>query len=139
MHYGHEMAKVRLDQYDSNRTQDSNCADGTIWLVCGEGRNYLTALLVPQWDNVARELKSSGVTLASDAEKRARQPEVVELLDKNVRTSLADVSNAEQVKRFTLLARPLTVDADEITVSLKLRRGVVLEHYADRVVEMYSE
>jgi long-chain acyl-CoA synthetase len=107
--------------------------------VCGEGRNYLTALVVPHWDNIARELKSAGVTLAADAEGRASQREVVELLDKHVRSALADVSNAEQIKRFAVLSRPFTVDSDEVTVSLKLRRGVVLEHYRQRMLELYSD
>jgi long-chain acyl-CoA synthetase len=113
------------------------CIDQAV--ICGEGRNFLTALLVPHWDNVARELKARGVTLVADAEGRARQPEVVELLERHVRNSLADVSNAEQVKRFAVLAKPFTVEADEITVSLKLRRGVVLNHYADRLGELYTE
>jgi long-chain acyl-CoA synthetase len=107
-------------------------------VVCGEGRNYLTALLVPQWDNIARELKSAGVALA-DEEGRTRQREVIELLERRIKTALADVSNAEQVKRFSVLPRPFTIAADEITVSLKLRRGVVLKNYADRFAELYLE
>jgi long-chain acyl-CoA synthetase len=117
------------------------CSDPAIdqAVICGEGRNYLTALLVPQWDNVARELKAAGVALAADPEGRAKQPEVIELIDRHVRTALAEVSNAEQVKRFALMPRPFTLDADEITVSLKLRRGVVLKRYADRVGELYTD
>jgi long-chain acyl-CoA synthetase len=113
------------------------CIDQAV--ICGEGRNYLTALLVPQWENIARELKSAGVALAADDEGRARQREVVELLERRVRTALSDVSKAEQVRRFAVLARPFTLAADEITVSLKLRRGVVLKNYADRFVELYRE
>jgi long-chain acyl-CoA synthetase len=113
------------------------CIDQAV--VCGEGRNYLTALVVPQWDNVARELKAAGVALAPDEEGRTRQPEVVELLERRIQKAMADVSNAEQVKRFAVLPRPFTLAADEITVSLKLRRGVVLKHYADRVGELYRE
>jgi long-chain acyl-CoA synthetase len=113
------------------------CIDQAV--ICGEGRNYLTALLVPHWDNIARELKATGVTLVADDEGRARQREVVDLLDGRVKRALADVSNAEQVKRFAVLPRPFTVANDEITVSLKLRRGVVLNHYADRLGELYCE
>ena len=76
------------------------------------------------------------------AEQAARffpSAEVIELLEKRVKTALADVSTAEQVKRFAVLPRPFTLDADEITVSLKLRRGVVLKHYADRLTELYRD
>jgi long-chain acyl-CoA synthetase len=117
------------------------CSDSCIdqAVVCGEGRNYLTALVVPQWDNVARELKSAGVALSSDESDRTRQREVVELLERRVKAALADVSNAEQVKRFAILPRPFTVAADEITVSLKLRRGVVVKHYADQLASLYAD
>jgi long-chain acyl-CoA synthetase len=113
------------------------CIDQAV--VCGEGKSYLTALVVPQWDNIARELKSAGVALAADENARARQREVVELLERRVKTALADVSNAEQIKRFAVLSRPFTVAADEITVSLKLRRGVVMKHYADQLGELYKD
>lgn len=113
------------------------CIDQAV--VCGEGRNYLTALVVPQWENVARELKAAGVNLASEEDRRTRQPEVVELLERRVKTALADVSNAEQVKRFALLPRPFTLAADEITVSLKLRRGVVMKHYAEQLANLYRD
>lgn len=108
-------------------------------VVCGEGKNYLTALVVPQWDNVARELKSGGVALAPDDEGRMRQREVIELLEKRIQMAMVDVSNGEHVKRFAVLAKPFTVAADEITVSLKLRRAVVLKHYADRLGELYCD
>jgi long-chain acyl-CoA synthetase len=113
------------------------CIDQAV--ICGEGKSYLTALVVPQWDNIARELKSAGVTLAADENARARQREVVDLLERRVKTALADVSNAEQVKRFAVLPRPFTVAADEITVSLKLRRGVVMKHYAQQLGELYKD
>jgi len=61
------------------------------------------------------------------------------LLERRLRERLVDVSNSEQVKRFAVLPRPFTLAADEITVSLKLRRTVVLDHYADRLVELYRD
>jgi long-chain acyl-CoA synthetase len=41
------------------------------------------------------------------------------------------------VKKLIVLPRPFTVENDELTVSLKLRRGVVLNRYADRIRELY--
>ena len=49
-----------------------------------------------------------------------------------MRAALADLSPAEQVKKFLILPRPFSVAAEELTVSLKLRRNVVLERYAGR-------
>ena len=101
------------------------CIDQAV--VCGEGRNFLCALLVPAWDNVHRALREEGIQLAGGPEEWAKRPEVRGLLERRVRAALADVSPMEQVKRFLILPQPFSVAADELTVSLKLRRNVVLE------------
>ena len=113
------------------------CIDQAV--VCGEGRNYLSALLVPAWDNVRGALQREGVELASGPEEWAKRPEVRGLLERRVRTALADLCSAEQVKKFLILPAPFSVAADELTVSLKLRRGVVVKRYAGRIEEMYRE
>ncbi len=112
------------------------CIDQAV--VCGEGRNYLCALLVPAWDNVRRALSEEGVTLEGGPEDWAARPEVRRLLERRVRAALAELCPAEQVKKFLILPRPFSVAADELTVSLKLRRGVVLERYARQVEAMYQ-
>ena len=95
------------------------------------------ALLVPAWDNVRRALRQEGVELAGGPEEWAKRPEVRGLLERRVRAALADVSGAEQVKKFLILPRPFSVAADELTVSLKLRRSVVVNRYADQIEELY--
>ena len=50
----------------------------------------------------------------------------------------ADRSRFEQLKRFVILPRDFTMEADEITPTLKLKRRVCLEHFADEVEELYS-
>ncbi len=113
------------------------CIDQAV--VCGEGRNYLCALLVPAWDNVRRELHQEGVALEGEPEEWAARPEVYGLLERRVGAALTDLSPAEQVKKFVILPRPFSVAADELTVSLKLRRNVVLERHARQVEELYRE
>ena len=113
------------------------CIDQAV--VCGEGRNILCALLVPAWDNVHRALREEGISLEGEAEEWAERPEVRGLLERRVRAALADLSPMEQVKRFLILPQPFSVAADELTVSLKLRRNVVLERYRRQVEELYRE
>jgi long-subunit acyl-CoA synthetase (AMP-forming) len=48
------------------------------------------------------------------------------------------VSPSEQVKRFIVLPRPFSVEAEELTVSLKLRRNIVFGKYQDRLNSLYS-
>lgn len=112
------------------------CIDQVV--VCGEGKNFLTALLVPHWDNVRTALAAQGVTLVGDVEARARQPEVHVLMERLLRERLADVSHMEQVKKFVVLPRPFSVAEEEMTVSLKLRRNVIMQKYGRQLEALYQ-
>jgi long-chain acyl-CoA synthetase len=115
--------------------QADPCIDQAV--VCGEGRNFLTALLVPHWANVRAALATEGTVPDGPVEEAS--PAVMELLRRRVEAALADVSSGEQVKKFMIVSRPFSVAADELTVSLKLRRNVVLAKYARQLDELYHE
>jgi long-chain acyl-CoA synthetase len=113
-----------------------NCIDQAV--VHGEGRNFLTALIVPNWDNVRRVLAAEGVALHGDGpEALAAHPAVRALLRRRIDTALADVSSWERVKKFLVLPRPFTVAAEELTVSLKMRRNVVFAKYRRELDALY--
>jgi long-chain acyl-CoA synthetase len=112
------------------------CIDQVV--VCGEGRNFLTALVVPHWENVRRELQAQGVSLPASAED-VPPPAVHDLLEKHIAASLSDLSGGERVKEFIIVPRPFSVANDELTVSLKLRRNVILSKYADRLDVLYRD
>ncbi len=108
--------------------------------VYGEGRNFLTALVVPHWENLRRALRAEGVAL-DDATKDtlAEHPATRAYLRRRLDAALADVSSWEQVKKFRVLSRPFTVAGEELTVSLKLRRNVVFAKYAAQLEALYRE
>lgn len=111
------------------------CIDQAV--VCGEGKNFLTALLVPHWGNVKAELAKKGIQVEGSAEELARHPAVCDLLTQCCTKALGEVSRMEQIKKFVVLAKPFTVEAEELTVSLKMRRSVILQHNADKVAALY--
>jgi long-chain acyl-CoA synthetase len=82
-------------------------------VVCGDGKPYLTALIVPRDGASANELAD------------------------RVEVALGGLAPWEKVKRFALLPRPLSVAQGELTVSLKLRRAVVLERYRVLIEGIY--
>ena len=50
-----------------------------------------------------------------------------------------DLAHYEQVKRFILLPTPFTMENDELTNTLKVKRRVVYAHYADKIEKMYAD
>ena len=108
-----------------NRIVSDPCIDQVV--ICGEARNYLTALVVPDWPQVRAAL-----------EVEETEESVYALLEERIQKALADVANWEQVKKFIVLEKPFTVEAEELTVSLKLRRGIILKRYQEQLDALYT-
>ncbi|MCI0460888.1 MAG: hypothetical protein L0Z62_28400, partial [Gemmataceae bacterium] len=82
-------------------------------------------------------------TDSSNPQSAFRNPQweeaVRDLLRRRIDAALADVAGWEQVKQFVVLPRPFTVAAEELTVSLKLRRSVVFQKYRAELEALYQE
>lgn len=129
--------KKLVPNYIEGLLLSDECIDQAV--VYGEGRNFLTALIVPHWDNVKRQLQAKGVSVDSQPpEKLAESADVRSLLEERMAAALADVSSWEQVKKFIILPNPFTVAAEELTVSLKLRRSVVLKKHRELLEALYG-
>jgi long-chain acyl-CoA synthetase len=98
-------------------------------VVIGDRRKYLTALVTLD-DAVARKQVPEGDLATSPVIKQAVQ----EQLDK-VNAMLARV---EQVKKFTVLARPFGIDTGELTPTMKIKRKVVAQKYSAEIEAMYA-
>jgi long-chain acyl-CoA synthetase len=106
-------------------------------MVIGDGRNYLTALIVVDQANLEAELARLGVECA--AEQRLTNSQVHDIFAERIAARLSRLSCHEQIGQFTLLAQPFTIDREELTPTLKLRRNVVAEHYRAEIEAMYSK
>jgi long-chain acyl-CoA synthetase len=108
--------------------------------IYGEGRNFLTALIVPHWENLRRALAAQGSGVDKQTpEELASHPAVHTLLRERIDAALAEVASWEQVRKFLVLPRPFTLAAEELTVSLKLRREVIFSHHRAELEALYRE
>jgi len=110
------------------------CIDQVV--VYGEGRNFLTALVVPHWGNLTKTMAIDGKTAP---ETLAGEPNVRAFLEARIAKALTVVANYEQVRKIVVLPEPLSVAKDELTVSLKLRRSVIFDHYRAAFDALYQE
>jgi long-chain acyl-CoA synthetase len=91
-------------------------------LVIGDRRPYLTALIT-----------------IDEAATAGRGPEELEVeVGRIVDDVNRDLSRFEQIKRFAVLPRDFSMDAGEMTPTLKLKRKVVCERYADEIEQLYA-
>ncbi len=106
-------------------------------VVVGDARNYLAALIVPNPDGLRAEIVRRQIPVASPAEALAH-PQVRALYQQCIERRLAGLSYYEQVRAFALLDRGFSVENGELTPTLKLRRGVVQEHFAATIAALYA-
>jgi long-chain acyl-CoA synthetase len=112
------------------------CVDQAV--VHGEGKNFLTALIVPNWTNLRAALSADGFKEADlDTATLAKHLGVHHFMEERIAKVLAEVSPWERVKKFIIVPEPFSVAADELTVSLKLRRKVVFAHHQEELEELY--
>src|SRR5213593_490955 len=107
--------------------------------VFGEGRKYLVALLEADGETVAEWAREHGVVHAGYASLVTR-PEVIGLIEAEVRRANDDLTRVEQVKAFRLLPRELDPELEDepVTPTRKVKRRVMAEHYGSLVASMYA-
>ncbi|HYV85473.1 MAG TPA: long-chain fatty acid--CoA ligase [Patescibacteria group bacterium] len=106
-------------------------------VVIGERRNFVSALIVPSADQIRSYCVLKGIP-GDDLRELLRHPRILDLFERRIARINEGLARYEQVRRFCLLEREFTVEAGEITPTLKPRRKVIEEHYRDRIEGMYA-
>jgi long-chain acyl-CoA synthetase len=104
--------------------------------VIGDRRPYLTALLVLDEEAAPAWAKSHGLGTVDLAEL-ASQPVIRDELSAAVTRANGALSRPEQVKAFRILDRPWGPETGELTATLKLKRRVIEQRYADEINQLY--
>ncbi len=113
------------------------CPYASELLVYGEGKPYCVALVSLDGEAIADWAGKNGLADKPLAEI-ARDEKTQELIAGYVDALNLELNRWEQIKRFAILDRELTVESGDLTPSLKLRRKVVIEKFADRLSDLYD-
>jgi long-chain acyl-CoA synthetase len=105
-------------------------------MVVGDRQPYIAALIT--LDPEALPVWAAERGLPTDMAVLAGRDEVRELVQEIVDGVNADRSRYEQIKRFVILPRDFTMDDDELTPTLKLKRRVVAQHFDLELGELYE-
>ncbi len=113
------------------------CGLASQFIVHGDGRNYVTALVTLDPDALAQWAQSNSV-VERDPAALARREDVRAVVAAAVAELNSGLNRWETVKDFRILEHDLTVESGELTPSLKLKRRVVEKRYKDVLDEMYA-
>jgi long-chain acyl-CoA synthetase len=106
-------------------------------VVIGEGRHYLTCLVMLDQDNVAKFAQDRQVPY-TDYASMTRAPEVLAMIRAELEQVNTRLARVEQIKDFRIIAQLLTAEDDELTPTMKLKRKVVASKYATVIATMYA-
>lgn len=105
--------------------------------VIGDLRKFVTALIVPDYAAVKEYAEQMKIEY-KDMEELLNHPKITSLIEGRINNLQQGLAKYEQVKRFKLLSKPFTSDNGELTLTLKLKRKAINEHYSKEIEYMYS-
>ena len=107
-------------------------------VVIADRHKYVSALIVPSYTLLQEYAKQQGIAHES-LEELCNNPQIHRYLSERINTLQQDLAYYEQVKKFCLLPQPFSMERNEITSTLKMRRKVIFEHYSEDIESMYQE
>lgn len=107
-------------------------------VVIGDKRPYLTCLVMIDQENVEKFAQDHDIPFTNYA-SLCRAMEIQDLIWREIEQVNANFARVETVKRFYLIERQLTPEDEELTPTMKLKRGFVNKRYAAEIDAMYRE
>lgn len=106
--------------------------------VTGDGRNYLTALVVPNFEFLESWAKEKGIKF-SDRRELIDKEEVGKLFNEIIEKTNKTLSKYETIKKFALLTQEFSESTGELTPTLKMKRKFIEQKYCDIIAGLYSQ
>ena len=105
-------------------------------VVIGDKRAYLTVIIMIDQENVEKYAQDNDVPFSNYA-SLTRAPEVQALIQNEIDRVNKKFARVEQIKKFFLLDTQLSAEDEELTPTMKLKRKLVQQKYAEQIDAMY--
>jgi len=106
-------------------------------LIYGDRKPYLTALLVPTIERLLEFAREHGINYHDLDDLVVHEP-VVKLYEQRVAEVNAQLASYETIKKFALLPHDFSMQAGELTPTLKLKRKAIAENYRETIERLYA-
>ncbi|MBV67047.1 MAG: hypothetical protein CMG26_01675 [Candidatus Marinimicrobia bacterium] len=106
-------------------------------VAIGDKRNFISALITPNFEALEGYLKSKGHGDLTPSEMVSHQ-DTLDLYNSEVEERMVDFAQYEKIKKFTVCDRLFELERNELTPSLKIRRKAVNENFKDVIDLMYD-
>jgi len=106
-------------------------------LVVGDKRKYLSALIVPNLDFLISYAKEQNISF-NNLKELAEKTEIVNHYLKEIERLTVDLARFEQIKTIKLVPKLFTIEDNELTPTLKIKRKFVEQKFEDLIEMMYT-
>ena len=106
--------------------------------IIADERKFVSALIVPDFHMLEDYAKDNNISFGS-REELCQNEKVNKMIRERIDTLQQQLASYEQIKRFTLLPHPFTMEKGELTNTLKIRRQILSKNYAAVIEKMYEE
>lgn len=106
--------------------------------VIADEKKFVSALIVPAYGLLEEYAREHKIPFAG-RQDLCSSPRIKKMLTERINTLQQSLAGYEQVKRFTLLPEPFTMENGELTNTLKTRRPIIIKNYAEIIERMYEE
>lgn len=105
--------------------------------VIGDQRKYVTAIIIPAYEALKEYARSKGISYKS-VEDLVKNSDIRAMIAERIERLQKGFAGFERIKKFTLLPKAFTMEAGELTNTLKIRRPVIAARYAREIEAMYA-
>jgi long-chain acyl-CoA synthetase len=106
-------------------------------MAYGDGKSFLVALITLNQAETEDHARSRGIEYRDFADLTRKQ-EIIGLVEKIVGGVNGRVSSTEAIKKFVILEQDLSIEAGEVTPTMKIKRNVIAERYRELFEGLYS-
>ncbi|MBU1862467.1 MAG: long-chain fatty acid--CoA ligase [Candidatus Omnitrophica bacterium] len=105
--------------------------------ICGDGEKYLSALIVPDLDQLEQFARQHQISYNSPSELISKK-EMYRLMRERIERVNKELTDYEKIKKFALLSEEFSQDKGELTPTLKIKRNVIMTRYKNTINKLYG-
>jgi long-chain acyl-CoA synthetase len=106
-------------------------------LVIGEKRPFLVALIVPAFTHLQAHARKESIQATTNRELMEHK-KVQQIYEELLRTISMQLATHEKIRKFILIENSFTIENEQMTPTLKLRRDVIINAYANDIENAYN-
>ena len=106
--------------------------------IIADQRKFVSALIIPEYRLVEEYAREHNIAFNSREDLCANE-QIHKMMMERIDTLQQQLAHYEQIKRFTLLPHHFSMERNELTNTLKLKRKVINENYKEEIDKMYEE